>query len=115
MFRLAAWCSWPSRIPVGMDLEIIKLPVTGDDAHPVKQSLVYPVEISCSALDKFSPADAPRPHLRLTIKVVAVVGVGSGGVARRWIIPLRQRRETPLWHAPQCMQGWGLFVLRATC
>ncbi|CAD6246850.1 unnamed protein product [Miscanthus lutarioriparius] len=83
VFSLTAWCSSPSRIPSGMDLEIIEPPVAGATDQEGKRSLVYPVEISCSILDIHAPADAPPPP--------PPADHHGGRRCRRW----RRRRGSP--------------------
>lgn len=59
VFRIAAWCSCPERIPAEMDLEIVEPLVAGNEMH--RRTLTYPIEISVVPFDQPPATDGPAP------------------------------------------------------
>jgi hypothetical protein len=62
VFKVVAWYSCPSRIPLELDLEIVEPPMEDEDPHPAKHTLVYPVTLSVTPVGLLlRPADPPSP------------------------------------------------------
>ncbi|CAO2205839.1 unnamed protein product [Urochloa humidicola] len=92
VFRVAAWCSTPERIPTEMDLDIIEPQLLEDGSVPAKRLFSYPITISVAPF--VQPSMAGDPSLPPP--------VGDGRGRRR-----RRRRRTAPVESPAMAAAGG--------